>query len=64
MQMFGTFLRHPVLGRITSFVRPPVCLFVFLSVYVSTLKLKEVGRVHLCRVAANTVWSHMAFDAP
>jgi len=24
----------------------------------------KVGRVHLCRVAGNTVWSHMAGDVP
>jgi len=24
----------------------------------------KVGHVHLCRVAGNTVWSHMAGDAP
>jgi len=24
----------------------------------------KVGRVHLCRVAGNTVWSHMATDVP
>jgi len=24
----------------------------------------KAGRVHLCRVAGNTVWSHMAGDAP
>jgi len=24
----------------------------------------KTGRVHLCRVAGNTVWSHMAGDAP
>jgi len=32
----------------------------------STSLLAEVkaGRVHLCRVAGNIVWSHMAGDAP
>jgi len=24
----------------------------------------KVGRVHLCRVAGNTVWSHTASDTP
>jgi len=24
----------------------------------------KAGRAHLCRVAGNTVWSHMAGDAP
>ena len=24
----------------------------------------KVGRIHLCRVAGNSVWSHMADDVP
>jgi len=32
--------------------------------YFSLLAGVKAGRVHLCRVAGNTVWSHMASDVP
>ena len=41
---------------VSCFIQTPACTYTY---YPTTMK---AGRVHLCRVAGNTVWSHMESD--